>query len=564
MSTIPRPPAIHHCTSEPLRFFGRAAELAQLDLALRDSSVSVVGLVGLGGQGKTAVVQHWLQQLPASADRPDGLFFWSFYRGKDADLCLRELHAYAEQLCQSADVAASYCVDRLLPILRRERWVIVFDGTEVVQHESGAWLGRFAHPELGRFVEELAGEPMPGVLVLTMRFPLPTLLSRCHARLIDLTALDAASARGLLRGLGVRGTDAALDEAAAAMSLHAKGVELLGTWLVQFADGDVAALSGVARRDRRCCQRGGTWRGPRVGGVSGRAAGGDARHPGPGDGISAAAGGKTTARLSCQRACEVAAHQNVAPRLPTTGSVRRRMACPPSTMAGGFASAGTSRRRGTSSDRRSSAGAPWLREYAWPGGTPAQRDDPRRFLARPARSPSSGNAGRNPRGMRAFSCLLRRRPLERSRQHPGGTGQSKAPLPVPAFERDLLLRFFPSGDWRQPPLWTGFGRWRSLAICLEMLGQFADALEVYRPADAALGGDALIALGKLEPLLTKETMPQPWQNLWRAYRAHALCLAGRTKEAVALARSLIPIDIYEWVHVFECLLCGGVGTSGLQ
>src|SRR5439155_26898263 len=98
---------------------------------------------------------------------------------------------------------------------------------------------------------------------------------------------------------------------------------------------------------------------------------------------------------------------------------------------------------------------------------------------------------------------------------------------APAFERDLLLRFFPYGVWRRPPLWPGFGRHRSLAICCEMLGQFADAIAIYRPADAALGGDALVALGRLDPLLERETMPHPWQNLWRAYRAHALCLAGR-------------------------------------
>src|SRR5213076_1498547 len=99
---------------------------------------------------------------------------------------------------------------------------------------------------------------------------------------------------------------------------------------------------------------------------------------------------------------------------------------------------------------------------------------------------------------------------------------------APAFERDLLLRFFPGCDWRRPPLWPGFGRYRSLAICLEMLGQFDDALAAH-----------------------------PWQTLWQAYRAHALALAGRTAEAVALARSLVPVDVYEWIHVFECLLRAG-------
>src|SRR5262249_22382129 len=57
---------------------------------------------------------------------------------------------------------------------------------------------------------------------------------------------------------------------------------------------------------------------------------------------------------------------------------------------------------------------------------------------------------------------------------------------APAFERDLLLRFFPGGDWRRPPLWPGFGRYRSLAICFELLGAFEDALDAYRPADAPL------------------------------------------------------------------------------
>jgi hypothetical protein len=106
-------------------------------------------------------------------------------------------------------------------------------------------------------------------------------------------------------------------------------------------------------------------------------------------------------------------------------------------------------------------------------------------------------------------------------------------------------------------LWPGFGRWRSLAICLEMQGEFRDALDAYRPADAALRGDALLALGEVGPLLDTRSVPAPWDALWKAYRSHALCLAGRVEEAVELARSLVPVDVYEWVHVFECLLRAG-------
>src|SRR5262245_54953565 len=125
-----RRPRIHHCTSEPYCFFGRDAELALLDGALRGDDPSLVAMVGPGGQGKTAIVQHWLHGLAAAGPPADGVFLWSFYRGKDADLCLRELYAYAEGLTSAPELSASYCVDHLLPRLRRERWAVVLDGTE--------------------------------------------------------------------------------------------------------------------------------------------------------------------------------------------------------------------------------------------------------------------------------------------------------------------------------------------------------------------------------------------------------------------------------------------------
>ena len=107
---------------------------------------------------------------------------------------------------------------------------------------------------------------------------------------------------------------------------------------------------------------------------------------------------------------------------------------------------------------------------------------------------------------------------------------------APTLDRDLLLRFFPKGDWQRPPSWPRFARYRDLAVCLEMLGRFEEALPVYREADAPLRGDALLALGRLEPILSQPQAPHPWQMLWGAYRAHALALAGRSDEALSLAR----------------------------
>ncbi len=154
------------------------------------------------------------------------------------------LLAYAEGLPAPPEVSASYCVDRLLHRLRAERWALVLDGTEVVQHEQGTWFGRFVHPELGRFIDELASAPMPGVLVLTSRFPLPTLAHRRHAAPVSLATLDPDSGVALLASLGVRGSAEELADAAGSCGLHAKAVELLGTYLVRFRAG-----AAVRQRD---------------------------------------------------------------------------------------------------------------------------------------------------------------------------------------------------------------------------------------------------------------------------------------------------------------------------
>ena len=144
---MPRPPHIQHCTSEAVHFFGRQEEFdPSRSGPARAGARAVLALVGPGGQGKTAIVQHWLDRLPCQVD---GLFFWSFYRGKEPRSVPARVVRLWHRAQSSANVSASYCVDAVLPILRQERWTVIFDGLEVVQHEKGNWFGRIQHPELG-------------------------------------------------------------------------------------------------------------------------------------------------------------------------------------------------------------------------------------------------------------------------------------------------------------------------------------------------------------------------------------------------------------------------------
>ncbi|HZY86064.1 MAG TPA: hypothetical protein VFE78_14620, partial [Gemmataceae bacterium] len=452
-------------------------------------------------------------------------------------------------------------VDQLLPLLRRERWAVVLDGTEVAQHDAGDWRGRFLHPELGRLLEELASEPLPGVVVLTTRFPLPTLDHRRHARLLGLTALDPDSARGLLASLGVRGGQDQLDAVAAAGGGHAKAVELLGTFLVRYHGGEAKRLAelpeappleGASEEEQRVARVLAAYQRALAAEEQDAVALATAFRDPPAEGrlLEYLAGptvrhllhdtwGRTYAPFAGRPAGWLAELVEGLVRLRLLERVGRHGAA-----EGNVIDAHPLVRRafehvlGPGGRRQSAqARAGFLRgrpDRARPQTLEQAREEVELFHA-------YCDAGLWNEADGAFVAL----------------DNPKHRFLAPALERDLLLRFFPGGDWRRPPLWPGFGRHRSLAICFELLGRFEDALAAYREADDALRGDALLALGRLGPLLERPQAPHPWQALWGAYRSHALCLAGRTDEAVALARSLVPVDIYEWVHVFECLLRAG-------
>jgi hypothetical protein len=546
-----RTPYLKHTTSLPFRFFGRAAELDLLECAFQGTSIGLLAFIGPGGQGKTAIMQHWLQPFLQGTRAADGVFLWSFYRGKDSDLFLRELHAYAEGLAALPDLSASYCVDHLLPRLRRERWVLILDGLEVVQYDSGPWRGRLLHPELGRLLEELAAEPLPGLAVVTTRFPLPELERRRAVRLVELDRLDAASAADLLRSLGVHGTDEELAAVAEQGQRHAKAVELLGTYLVHYGGGQAASPAGWAEATTSTALT-----------------------------LEDSVLRVLQAHVQAlpQEARDLAALATAFRDPPGERSFHDYLLSPPVRHllheVWGHTYPALTRDRTVALVQRLVDLR--LLERVQARGETVLDAHP---LIRRAFEDTLGAAHRR-HGAFARAGFLRGRPDRRKPESLAEAGPEielfhayteaglwneadgvlvaldnpKHRFLAPALERDLLLRFFPEKDWRQPPLWAGFGRHRSLAIALELLGDYPEALAVYRDADAALGGDALIALGRLEPLLTRPQMPQPWQALWQAYRAHALCLAGRVEDAVALARSLVPVDIYEWLHVFECLL----------
>ncbi|MDQ3933900.1 MAG: trypsin-like peptidase domain-containing protein [Actinomycetota bacterium] len=70
--------ALHGAPPPTERFVNRETELAWLDERLRPGEASVAYVTGVAGQGKTALVRHWVESLREREQPPETVFWWGF------------------------------------------------------------------------------------------------------------------------------------------------------------------------------------------------------------------------------------------------------------------------------------------------------------------------------------------------------------------------------------------------------------------------------------------------------------------------------------------------------
>jgi tetratricopeptide (TPR) repeat protein len=229
-------------------FVGREDVLAQLNAAWEDPQIRVLSIVALGGAGKTALVNRWLQEFERDGWRgAERVFGWSFYsQGTRDSVTSAELFIDAAlRWFGDPDPTAGSPRDRglrLTELIRQQRTLLVLDGMEPLQHPPGreGIEGRLKDTDLAVVLRELASD-MLGLCIITTRIPVAELAGRSlgSAPRIDLDRLSADSGAVLLRQLGVIGSDAELHEAAEDMHGHALALTLLGRYLARARGGDV-------------------------------------------------------------------------------------------------------------------------------------------------------------------------------------------------------------------------------------------------------------------------------------------------------------------------------------
>ncbi len=236
---------------------GRDDLLKAISADWADPGRRVTGLIGFGGEGKSSLARRWVDDLlspvpegeePGVRDRPDGLFWWGFYERPSVneffEAALKWLSGgQVDPRSILSSTARAAFIGGMLT--KGGRYLFVLDGLEVMQHQEGDQYGMLKSADLRDFLGYLAGPGHRSFGLVTSRAPLLDLVAYLSYTHRDVERLSPADGRALLRRLGVKGPDAALDKAVAAWDGHALTLGLLGGLLAERHGGDVSHLADL-------------------------------------------------------------------------------------------------------------------------------------------------------------------------------------------------------------------------------------------------------------------------------------------------------------------------------
>jgi tetratricopeptide (TPR) repeat protein len=233
--------------------FGRENELKALDEAWGDGGTHVISFIAWGGVGKSALVNKWLSNLARDDYRgAEKVYAWSFYRQGTG-----EQGVSADQFIDAAlrwfgdpDPTTGTPWDkgeRLARLIRKQRTLLLLDGLEPLQFPPGRGHreGALKEHSMQALLRELAAHN-PGLCVITSRLAVTDLADSedVTMRRVNLEHLSPQAGAAVLRNQGVKGEQSELECASEEFGGHALALTLLGSYLANAHDGD------IARRDR--------------------------------------------------------------------------------------------------------------------------------------------------------------------------------------------------------------------------------------------------------------------------------------------------------------------------
>jgi hypothetical protein len=249
--TFPLPPSHHNQTPPEPNFVGRKEMLDTITDWYTNPEVRIGALIGWGGVGKSAIVRKWYDTLESNAIKPDGIFWWGFYRNAYLEQFLNALLRYVSQGRIEPETIKSTWekTDRIKEYIHQGAYLIILDGLEQMQKSaSGDEFGKMMHRECTELLHYLADVPKAdGLCLITTRYPLTDIKNYEGAgyQKEEVERLELKDARDLFKTVGVKGSQEEIDSVIEEYDAHALSLILLSTYLVEDFGGDIRKAKDI-------------------------------------------------------------------------------------------------------------------------------------------------------------------------------------------------------------------------------------------------------------------------------------------------------------------------------
>ena len=243
---------------------GREAELAQLRQWLLQERGRLVAILGMGGEGKTALAAHFVHSLAPlgsvtadAARRADltadlhhdtlGYVLWrSLLNAPPLSEVLQDwLQVLSQQQLSKLPSSLDQQLDLLLGYLQRHRCLLVLDNVEsILRSGERAGYYRPGYEDYGQLLQRIAAYPHQSYLLLTSREQpheldlLPVGNKSVHT--LRLAGLTAEAGQAMLRAIGLSGSSEAMSEVVRRYSGNPLGLKLVAVTIQELFAGRIA------------------------------------------------------------------------------------------------------------------------------------------------------------------------------------------------------------------------------------------------------------------------------------------------------------------------------------
>lgn len=224
-------------------FYGRQTELTRLNQWLVADRCRLVGVWGMGGIGKTALIARLASEIQ---DQFEVLIWRSLRNAPPLEDILQQLILFlSDQQVYNLPASLAQQISRLLDYLRRRRCLLILDNAEtILQEGERAGHYRAGYEGYGQLIQQIGESRHQSCLVLTSREK-PKEFARLEGevapvRTFQLGSLGVAEGRAMLKDTGLVGSDESWVALIARYSGNPLALKVVTETIRELFGGDIA------------------------------------------------------------------------------------------------------------------------------------------------------------------------------------------------------------------------------------------------------------------------------------------------------------------------------------